>query len=90
MLLDPHGRWGPMLENFLFHYYPWKQQKAFLANWPNANAMLAQISNTQCWLGVVKTGHRFSPMAVGRCFVVVVGSLELHKIEVSLILMIPT
>ena len=42
--IDPHGRWGPIFENFLFHHRPRAPQKPFAANRPNAQLMLARIS----------------------------------------------
>ena len=59
MALDPHGRWGPMLQNFLFNYKArvaqatWKTDQPHAK--PNANAMFARISNPPCPSGIVLT-----------------------------------
>jgi hypothetical protein len=52
--LDPHGRWGPILQNFLnltthnIHY-------TFRNNKPNAAAMLSRITSHPCPIGILKT-----------------------------------
>jgi hypothetical protein len=52
--LDPHGRWGPLMEHFLnltshnLHYQ-------FRANKPNAATMLSRITRHPCPIGILKT-----------------------------------
>ena len=52
--LDPHGKWGPLTDNFLnqtthdLHY-------SFRANKPNAATMLSKITRHPCPIGILKT-----------------------------------
>jgi len=55
MVLDPHGKWGPLMENFLFHYSQCKPQAKFVATRSNAAAMLKRIATLPCPMGVVTT-----------------------------------
>ena len=54
LTLDPHGRWGPIMENFLnltshnLHYQ-------FKTNKPNAATMLSKITRHPCPIGILKT-----------------------------------
>jgi hypothetical protein len=54
LILDPYGRWGPLMENFLnqtthnLHYM-------FRANKQNAAAMLSKITRHPCPIGILKT-----------------------------------
>ena len=52
--LDPHGRWGPMFENFLFHNPP-KERLEFLDGRPNAARMYSMATNHPWPLGTVPT-----------------------------------
>ena len=52
--LDPHGRWGPMFENFLFHNLP-KERLNFPDDWSNATRMYDMATSYPCPLGIVPT-----------------------------------
>ena len=66
--IDPHGRWGPIFENFLFHHRPRAPQKPFAANRPNAQLMLARISQTPCPAGIIPTATAIWKMTKSRQF----------------------
>ena len=52
--LDPHGRWGPIMQNFL-NLTTHNIRYSFRNNKPNAAAMLAKITSHPCPIGVLKT-----------------------------------
>ena len=54
--IDPHGRFGPLLENFLFHCVP-RRHLTFPASRPNAAQMYQRITDWPCPLGIVGTAH---------------------------------
>ena len=52
--LDPHGRWGPLMQNFLCQTTH-NLQYTFRANKPNAAAMISKITSHPCPTGILKT-----------------------------------
>ena len=54
--IGAHGEWGPMFENFLFHYTP-RRHTPYNKNWPNANIMYEQAMNYPAPVGIVHTAH---------------------------------
>mmetsp|Transcript_18973 Transcript_18973/g.34190 ORF Transcript_18973/g.34190 Transcript_18973/m.34190 type:complete len:1170 (+) Transcript_18973:5063-8572(+) len=54
MPIDPHGRWGPMFDQFLFGTRP-PDQLGFRANRPNAAAMHELATQHPCPLGIIPT-----------------------------------
>jgi hypothetical protein len=52
--IDPHGRWGPILENFLSHSSTNLEYK-FNANRPNAKIMFTRATTEPCPLGILRT-----------------------------------
>ena len=53
--ISPHGEFGPILLNFLFHYMPRVPMKPFKANRPYAQIMHDRSTTTPCPLGVITT-----------------------------------
>ncbi len=52
--IDPHGRWGPILQNFLYHAETTLEYK-FYATQLNAKIMFHKATNDPCPLGILKT-----------------------------------
>ena len=52
--LDPHSRWGPIFENFLFHNPPMEGLE-FPTNRSNAARIYDMATNFPCPLGIVPT-----------------------------------
>ena len=52
--LDPHGKWGPLTDNFL-HQTTHDLHYSFRANKPNAATMLSKITRHPCPIGILKT-----------------------------------
>ena len=52
--LDPHGRWGPIMEHFL-NLTAHNLRYQFRANKPNAATMLSRITRHPCPVGILKT-----------------------------------
>ncbi len=50
----PHGKWGPLVDQFLFGVRP-RQQNTIPATHPNAAAMLARAMAPECPSGIVTT-----------------------------------
>ena len=55
MVFDPHGKRGPLLENFLFNTRPIKPQIPFEPQWNNAAAMHDRITTFPCPMGIIPT-----------------------------------
>ena len=53
----PHGAWGPMFENFLFHYQPAQPLKIDPLTTPNAYTMHQMATTSPCPLGIIHTAN---------------------------------
>ena len=56
MAIDPHGKFGPMLENFLFGYTP-RKHLSFIHNRYYAAEMYARSLDVQCPHGILTTAN---------------------------------
>jgi hypothetical protein len=52
--IDPHGRWGPMLQNFLLRTETTLQYN-FQATRPNAKLMFHKATTEPCPIGILRT-----------------------------------
>ena len=52
IVIGPHGKWGPMMENFLIHWVLW-DGLIFPTTHPHANQTYDQATSTMCPLGIV-------------------------------------
>ena len=55
MAIDPHGRWGPLTHNFLFHHRSRLPQSPFCRSRSNASRMYERITDPSCPCGIVPT-----------------------------------
>ena len=52
MAIDPHGKWGPMMENSLFGFSP-RKNLTFTEIRPNARHMYERATTYPCPIGIV-------------------------------------
>jgi hypothetical protein len=57
LAIDQHGRWGPIMQNFLLHL-DIDHQYNFCQNRPNAKIMFHRATTNPCPLGVLKTADQ--------------------------------
>ena len=57
MAIDPHGRLGPMAENFLFNHTPRKHIMFNEAKYPNASTMYRLATQAPAPTGIVHTAN---------------------------------
>ncbi len=65
--IDPHGRWGPILDNFLFSS-KCSSNYTFPESRPNAKLMFCRATTQLCPLGILKTADHIWKKTKNRQF----------------------
>lgn len=66
-IIDPHGWWGPILQNFLYHAETTLEYQ-FYASRPNAKIMFHRATTNRCPLGILKTADNIWKQKKQRTF----------------------